>query len=67
MRLLRWLLRKFKTTMRSYRYRWYEVIESFLAHVKKELREERARIEKEIYDSIPKKTTVPVAMVVSQS
>lgn len=67
MRLLRWLLRKFKTTMRAYRYRWFELIDSFLAHVEKEIREERKELERELYESRCTQTTVPVAMVVSQS
>lgn len=66
MRLLRWLLRKFKTTMRAYRYKWFEVLESFLAHVEKEIREERIEIERELYELRSRQTTVPVAMVVSQ-
>lgn len=66
MRPFRWLSRRFNATMRAYRYKWYEVIESFCAHVQKELREERARIERELYESTTKQTTVPVAMVVSQ-
>lgn len=52
--------------MRSYRYKWYEIIDALLAHVELEIREERKEIERLEYELRGRQTTVPVAMVVSQ-